>query len=272
MIRAVAASPALFALSLVVFAPLAGCDADTSAWTSSQAAAQNPSAAEAGYVAPPKVTWANRADDGVVLTGAARAGARVRLGPPAGEPLFAVADRSGAWTLKLAPSDIVRLYGLSMTVGDRAVQAEGYLMVLPDGRVVQLRAGAGAWTLSSPTTAPRLLAVDHDDEGGAVISGVAPAGGAVQARIDRSRVVSGRARADGHFDLALSEPLAPGAHDIELVGDGGRDALSAPISPAEPLGAPFRETRTPYGWRVDWMTPGGGVQSTLVFARPGAGA
>jgi hypothetical protein len=251
---------------------LAACDADTSAWTSGKAAPPAGSAAEAGYVAPPKITWASHSDSGIALTGAARPGARVRLGPPQGDPMFAVADGTGVWTLALPPSENVRLYGLSMAIGDRAVQSEGYLMVLPEGQVLQLRAGAGAWTLAAPSKAPRLLTVDHDAEGGAVVSGSAPAGGALQARIDHSAVVAGRSRADGHFDLALSEPLAPGAHEIELIGDAGRDTVSVPVAPAEPLSAPFRGERTPFGWRVDWLTPAGGVQTTLVFLRPGAGA
>lgn len=262
----------MFALLLATLALTAACDADTSAWTSRQAAAPPAPAGEAGYIAPPKVSAAAAAPQGLVLTGTGRAGARVRLGPPTGEAMFAVADKAGAWTLTLPASDAVRLYGLSMAVGDRAVQAEGYLAVLPDGRVLQLRAGGGAWSLAAASTGPRLLTIDHDAEGGAVISGVAPANGTLSARIDRARTVEGRTRGDGHFDLALSEPLSAGGHIIELVGDGGRDAITAPISRAAPLSAPFRGERTDFGWRVDWMTPAGGVQTTLVFVRPGAGA
>jgi hypothetical protein len=260
---------ALFSATLVL---TAACDADTSAWSPRQAASPAAPAGEAGYIAPPRVTAAVVGAQGLALTGAARAGARVRLGPPTGEAMFAVADKSGVWSLTLPPSDVVRLFGLSMAVGDRAVQAEGYLAVLPDGRVLQLRAGGGAWSLSTAAPEPRLLTIDHDSEGGAVISGVGPASGALSARIDRTRVVQGRTRADGHFDIALSQPLSAGDHIIELVGDGGRDAVTAPISPATSLSAPFRGQRTDFGWRIDWMTPAGGVQTTLVFVRPGVGA
>jgi hypothetical protein len=41
---------------------------------------------------------------------------------------------------------------------------------------------------------------------------------------------------------------------------------------AAPLvGGPYRATATPVGWRIDWITPGGGQQTTLLMAsREGA--
>jgi hypothetical protein len=37
------------------------------------------------------------------------------------------------------------------------------------------------------------------------------------------------------------------------------------VSPAAPLDASaFRATLTASGWRIDWLTPGGGVQTTLL--------
>ncbi len=262
----------VFTLILAAGPLVAACDADTSAWTSAQSAAPTTAAAEAGYVAPPVVTAANRRPDGLTLVGSGRAGARVRLGPPAGEAMFAVADPAGFWTITLPPSGDVRLFGLSMTVGDRAVQSEGYLMVLPTGRVLQLRAGAGAKSLATASAEPRMLTVDHDDEGGAVVSGTAPAAVPLSARVDRASAIASQAGADGHFSIGLSEPLGAGAHTIEVIDERGHDALSVPISRAAPLQAPFRGARTDYGWRVDWMTPAGGVQTTLVFDRPGMGA
>lgn len=262
----------VFTLVLTAGSLLAACDADTSAWTSGQSAPPASAAAEAGYIAPPAVTAANRRPDGLVLVGSGRAGARVRLGPPAGEAVFAVADKTGAWTVSLPPSGEVRLFGLSMTVGDRAVQSEGYLMVLPTGRVLQLRAGAGARSLASASVEPRMLTVDHDDEGGAVVSGTAPAAVPLSARVDRASAVASQAGADGHFSIGLSEPLGAGAHTIEVIDERGHDALNVPISPAAPLQTPFRGARTDYGWRVDWMTPAGGVQTTLVFDRPQNGS
>ena len=40
-------------------------------------------------------------------------------------------------------------------------------------------------------------------------------------------------------------------------------------SAAAPLTAgPFLAARTASGWRIDWMTPGGGVQTTFLIAPP----
>ena len=33
---------------------------------------------------------------------------------------------------------------------------------------------------------------------------------------------------------------------------------------------PYLGRRTAYGWRIDWMPPGGGVQATLIYERPAA--
>ncbi|MBN9319704.1 MAG: hypothetical protein J0I28_08485 [Caulobacterales bacterium] len=261
--------PVRYALLAVLVPLLAACNPDTSAWTSGKAAPATPSSGEAGYIAPPRITGVFVGSDRLTLTGSARASSRVRLGPPAGEATFATADSAGAFTVVLPRSADVRLFGLSMAVGDRAVQSEGYLMVLPDGQLLQLRAGGGAWSLAPASPQPRLLTVDHDGEGGAIISGSAPANAQVSARIDRSTVAGGKSGPDGHFDIALSEPLRPGPHSIDLVADSGRDSLTVPISRAEPLLNPFRGQRTDFGWRVDWMTPAGGIQTTLVFDRGG---
>ena len=107
--------------------------------------------------------------------------------------------------------------------------------------------------------------MDYDKQGGAVISGLATPGSAVRLAIDQTpRQTS--ADADGRFVLALNEPLAAGAHAIEAADGAARVRAQATISPAPPLtAAPFRAAATPVGWRIDWRTPGGGVQTTLLI-------
>jgi len=63
----------------------------------------------------------------------------------------AQADEDGAGAIPLGASDAPRIFGLSMLASERTVQAEGYQLVLPDGRLVLLRAGAGA---ALPASAP----------------------------------------------------------------------------------------------------------------------
>jgi hypothetical protein len=71
--------------------------------------------------------------------------------------------------------------------------------------------------------------------------------------------------------LALNEPLRPGSHVLAATASKGAHAdATLTVSPADPLaGGPFRATPAAGGWRVDWLTPGGGVQSTVLFDRQG---
>ncbi|MEO8925671.1 MAG: hypothetical protein ABI306_00790, partial [Caulobacteraceae bacterium] len=74
----------------------------------------------------------------------------------------------------------------------------------------------------------------------------------------------------GRFALALDEPLSVGDHQLALNGAGLHTETRVSISPAEPLRqGPFRAQLTPSGWRIDWMTPGGGAQTTLLIDSPG---
>lgn len=222
-------------------------------------------AAEAGYVAPPSITQAQLEAAGLVLKGQGSPGASIRLGAPTGEALLGQTDQAGRWSLTVPASDQVRLFGLSMTRGGRTVQAEGYVMVTPDGVVALLRAGAGAWRLSPGSPSPKILAVDVDPAGGAVISGVATPGAGLGARVDRTPRAVGQAGEDGRFSLSLDETLGVGAHDIQVSGEGGEQRMTIMVSPAAPLvDGPVRAQRADGGWRVDWMTPGGGVQTTLL--------
>ena len=222
-------------------------------------------AAEAGYIAPPQVRQAEPGPGGLVLTGEGAPDATVRLGAPTGEALRGQVDSSGRWSLTVPPGDRVRLFGLSMTRGGRTVQAEGYVMVTPEGVVALLRAGAGAWRLAPSSSSPIILAVDVDSEGGAVISGMATPGAGLGVRVDRTPRAEGQAAEDGRFSLSLSETLGAGAHDIQVSGEGGEQKITVMVSPAPPLvDGPVRAQRVDGGWRVDWMTPAGGVQTTLM--------
>ena len=49
----------------------------------------------------------------------------------------------------------VMLYGLFMLDGQRKVNAEGYLLLTPDGRAAELRSGGGARVLAAGSRPPR---------------------------------------------------------------------------------------------------------------------
>lgn len=223
------------------------------------------------YMAPPEARQIRAAPGGVDISGVAAPGARVRIATPSGSALFAQADPAGAWRIRLASGPEVRLFGLSMVVSkppspERIVQSQGYLFVIPGGPSGVLRSGAGALPLTLGTQRLRIFAVDHDREGGAVVSGYAAPGEQLSVRVDG--VTRGRATADqaGRFTALLNQPLTPGAREIVALGERTTSSVRPPISVAAPLPVPpFRAERTSFGWRIDWMTPGGGLQTTLIF-------
>ncbi len=220
---------------------------------------------ESAYHLAPAVDGVDRDAGRVAIVGRAQPGSAVRLATPDGRVVSVVASAAGRWRIELTPSSDLRLFSVSALDGGRAVQSEGYLAVAPD-LAAQLRAGSGALVYGAVAEAPRILAIDYDGKGGCVISGVAGSGRVVSVRIDGAERGRARADASGRFSLALDEPVASGPHDI-AIADGGQTAGErVDITPADPMPAiPLRAERLGAGWRVDWTTPGGGVQTTLLF-------
>ena len=243
----------------------AGCGRDSD-WRNPALTQAAEGKAEAAYLAPPGVTSATpAAGRTIALQGMAERGSRVRLVTPGGQTRFADADPKGVWKIDLPDSDQARLYGLSMAMAGRTVQAEGYVALLPGGQVVRLRAGAGAVPLADGGGRLRILAIDYDRDGGAMVSGRSSAGASLLLRIDGVES-QGQADAQGRFSIAAVQPLTPQVHQV-LVGGDGETTAAIDASRAPPLGnAPMRAIRTPLGWRIDWITPGGGVQTTLIPA------
>ena len=225
--------------------------------------ADDSSQGEAGYVAPPTAVEAAVSAHGVTLLGEAPAGSMVRLATPAGEALTTRADGQGRWKLEAPASGAVRIYGLSAESGGRRVQAQGYVLIGPRGQAALLRAGAAALRLDH-AGGSRIAALDFDAEGGALLSGWAAAGTDVLVRLDGKPVGEARADEDGRFTLSLPR-LAPGRHRIDTTGVAFTDALLLDATPPGPLvGGPLHSQATPQGLRADWLTPGGGVQSTVL--------
>jgi hypothetical protein len=225
-------------------------------------------AGDAGYGAPPMVTEVQAAGPRVLLIGTAAPKATVRLAAPRGVAAQGLADATGHWRLSAPALPTAAIYGLSQILDGRTVQSEGYLLITPDGRGMVLRSGAGALAVG-PEPKVGLISFDVDRDGAAMVSGRGQPGGSVSARIDGRKLGESRIGADGRFSIALSGPVSPGRHGLKVFGDSLDVSLPIDASPAAPLTeGPFRATSTPAGLRVDWMTPGGGVQSTLV-ARQG---
>lgn len=239
---------------------------DTPPWKAEPARATPD--AEAGYLAPPITLAVQPSRAGIVLAGSAAPGARVRLVTPTGEALEAVADAKGAWTATTAPSSQMRLYGMAMAVGDRLVQSEGYLVITPEGAGAQLRAGSGSRVIAPASRRPRILAIDYDRDGGAVVSGIGTPSAEVGLRVNRIARGGSTVDAQGRFAIALSQPLEPGQHEFEVAAEGGEDRVTvATARPTPPATPPFTAKHTGVGWLIDWKTLGGGLQSTLLLDR-----
>ena len=94
----------------------------------------------------------------------------------------------------------------------------------------------------------------------------------VRVFLDGQEAGEGQADARGWFDVSLSEPLAPTGHSVIVSTPDGRAAQAFDATRAAPLAAPpFAAGRKTGAWRIDWMTPGGGVQTTVLFDPAGAG-
>jgi hypothetical protein len=256
------------ALGLAALALVAGCDRSTVRAAPSRKP-RPASANESAYHPAPAVDAVSRDAGRIVLSGRARPGAPVRLATPDGRVIAVGASPQGRWSIVLPPLPEMRLFSLSMIDGGRIVQADGYLAVGPD-LAAELRAGAGAAIYGKAGGAPRVTAVDYDSKGGCVVSGVAAAGQTVAVLVDGANRGGVRADASGRFSLPLDEPIASGPHTVEVASGLGRDSVAVDVTPAGPMPSiPLRATRTGGGWRVDWTTPGGGLQTTLLFALPG---
>ncbi|CAN1529012.1 hypothetical protein MCEMIH16_01337 [Caulobacteraceae bacterium] len=219
----------------------------------------------AGYVMPPRVLAARFGRGGTALAGQAAPGARVLLVAPDGGQKEALADPAGNWLIVAPPAGDLRLYGLAMMVGERSVQAEGFLALAPDGRLAQLRPGAGALVLSPASRRPVILALDFDRDGAAMVSGVGTVNAEIGLRLDRAAAGGSMVDRQGRFSFTLSRPIGAASHDLEISGEGGEDTVRVSAARAAELPGLYRAARVAGAWRVDWRTPGGGVQSTLLF-------
>ena len=249
---------------ILCFAALVGaCHGGENA--GSRGATGGGSVAEHAYHPPPEVLAMVPAESSILIDGNAAAGARVRVAAPGGAAITTRAGRDGSWRMVIPRSTNVRLFGLSMVEAGRTIQSEGYLAIPPGGPAAQLRAGSGALVFTKDRAALRLLAVDYDRKGGAVVSGVARPGAVVTLRVDGA--VRGQTTADfqGRFSMAFDEPPFAGGHTLAVSAGGAHTLIDVPAEPMTLGQTPFDASSSDGGWRIVWMTPGGGLQTTLVL-------
>lgn len=208
---------------------------------------------------------------GVDIRGVSRPDALIELLAPDGTGFTATADHAGAWEMR-APSIDPRVYVLAEKAGDRLVRSRGYVVILPAPGIagLGLRPGTGPASFASPGHGPVITAVDYDRGGAAVVSGVAGHDRPVRVQLDRQDAGEGRTDRSGAFAISLSDVLKPGAHiaSVRVADDHGVGEVAQvrfEVRQAAPFAPPLLAQRLDGGWRLDWLTPGGGVQTTLAF-------
>ncbi len=226
-------------------------------------------APDPGYRAAPELRALIRAADGAVsLSGRAIPSSRVLMVSPAGVRIETTADGHGVWTAPLGPVSEPTLYRMAAETGGQTVEAEGYVAVLPGAPTVALlRAGAGAVVQDAGQAEVRILAVDIDSGGAAVVSGRARASAPVRVMVDGALAIEGAAGADGRFSLTLPKPLAKGPRKMQALTPkaSAAEANVDVAAPTPPSDGPYQAVVEPAGWRLDWLTPGGGPQTTLLI-------
>lgn len=224
--------------------------------------------AQVGYLQAPRLTSASLSDRSFIVAGSGVKGARIRLSSPDGLAFGTTADDSGRWQIELprGPQQQAMLFGLSEDIDGRVIQAEFYVALLPDPQVpvVLLRAGTGAQTLVKRGSFD-ITTADFDGAGGITISGFAPAGKSIKAIVDGAVASEALVGVDGRFTLGVIGPPLGGKCIIKLsIGDSSL-TLNLDISPHKlKAGNLFDTVRLFDGWRIDWTTPSGGIQTTFI--------
>jgi hypothetical protein len=99
-----------------------------------------------------------------------------------------------------------------------------------------------------------------------VISGQGPADGLLVVQVNGRRSGDGRTDAAGRFEIRLDGPVATGESRLRIFGEGLNRETTLRLSAPAPLEAgPVRAVPDGAGLRIDWLTPGGGIQTTQIL-------
>jgi cytoskeletal protein RodZ len=85
--------------------------------------------------------------------------------------------------------------------------------------------------------------------------------------VDGVEVIQAAPAADGRFTMTLPKALSRGQHQVQAMTANAAATTRVTVGPiTPPADAPYRVTAADGGWQVDWITPGGGPQTTLLPA------
>jgi hypothetical protein len=221
----------------------------------------------AGYWRAPEITSVTQADSSLfVVTGETIPNARVRFGYSGKRAVGVTSDSKGRFRAELPTGPDGALYDLSTEDDGRSMHADGRLFI-PAGapeKAVLMRAGAPSLSLFNEDT--EVAVIDYDRAGAVAIAGrVAPS---TQIEVILNGEIRARTRSDDRGFYAATTQIDPpqekeSANTLSISAGGKETARNFIDSRVKTEGD--RITRFADGWRVDWVLPGGGMQTTLVF-------
>jgi hypothetical protein len=88
--------------------------------------------------------------------------------------------------------------------------------------------------------------------------------------VDGAPAAPSAAGPDGRFAIGLPKPLGPGVHALAARTPAAKAQATLELGPLAAFSGGLRATQRDWGWRLDWATPGGGMQTTELFFQAGS--
>ncbi len=220
-----------------------------------------------GYARAPQILGITGSGDTVTVSGEAAPEGRVRFQYGGQHSIGITADSRGRFKAELPLTAQGGLFDISMEDTGRLVQAEGRLFIPPGApqKAVLMRAGSPSLPLAPGGAG--IAVVDYDAAGAMMITGIAAPHVAIAATIDGESWPKQPAGGDKGAFTAICQipPPQDAATPVNVViqAGGATFTRSVPVSKA-PQGDRITAIDGG-GWRVDWIVPGGGMQTTVVF-------
>jgi hypothetical protein len=248
-------------LSLSMLALAAGCKEKPKAMDAVSAMEA------AGYWRAPEIISVTQTDSSLfVVIGQTIPNARVRFGYSGQRAVGVTSDSRGRFRAELPTGPDGELYDLSTEDDGRSMHADGRLFI-PAGapeKAVLMRAGAPSLALFNEDM--EVAVIDYDRAGAVALAGRIAPSTPLEVMLNgeiRARTTSN----DRGFYSATTQIDPPGDTEITntlSISAGGKE-IPRNFSDSRSKADGDHITRFADGWRVDWVLPGGGMQTTLVF-------
>lgn len=230
-----------------------------------------------------------------VIAGRAQPGAEVDVRDGDKTIGTVTADARGEWVLVPEQPLVPGAHSLNLIArlnGETSTSEADVILVVPEpghdiaGRDAGSESGALALGVG-PNGSTRLLQtpgtrapkgklaveiIDFDENGRTTVSGQSPPGAEIHLFIDGQNGGSGRADANGEWQVTLAKPLLPGSHTLKVdqmngsrIVDTVEVTFARPVSGPESSGSVVVVEPGNSLWRIARRTYGQGTRYTLIF-------